>query len=476
MDFVLFSWAPTLKAIVRSGLVFLLGALVSLSARDLPSADIEDDSTLRASIRDQWFLDARDRVVAKRAQIHSLPGGSRLQLRVETTAGEFAVILARELTGPDGRGMGTFPGWAQGSWLYVRRHADGSPLRIRIFPRSDPYTYVQFRPLDENRCWMDVVVYNAFISQSQPVALPFDRLLTLPVETVFATAGERFKRAYFDPDPDNYRDIRLFINRLRPRLRELSYRDDGAIDAQGRYVFIETLEPQDGQGGLNCSGFAKWVVDGILRPLTGQRLDIAALKQPFGSRGSSFTTIWEDLRDPFFGLDWIRNLASQAWSTLRSPAYGGLEEFEVRDWPFSQLILHNTGKESPGGPPKEPNDLIPGTSLRDYPAYLENAGFSVEGLEPLLYTLAINEPNRIYLAAINAELASPTTPGNLRGQPRMRQYFHVAVLAPYFDQYGGFQIAVFESAEETRFSRFKARYPGHNVNLVRIPVEGAFDP
>jgi hypothetical protein len=58
----------------------------------------------------------------------------------------------------------------------------------------------------------------------------------------------------------------------------------------------------------------------------------------------------------------------------------------------------------------------------------------------------------------------------------MRQHFHVAVLVPYFDQYGGFQIAVFESAEETRFSRFKARYPGHNVNLVRIPVEGAFDP
>jgi hypothetical protein len=73
-------------------------------------------------------------------------------------------------------------------------------------------------------------------------------------------------------------------------------------------------------------------------------------------------------------------------------------------------------------------------------------------------------------------MGPPTTQDNLRGIPRMRQYFHIAVLIPYFDEYGGFQITVFESAEETRFNRFLARYPGHQINLVRIPVEGPFDP
>jgi hypothetical protein len=58
----------------------------------------------------------------------------------------------------------------------------------------------------------------------------------------------------------------------------------------------------------------------------------------------------------------------------------------------------------------------------------------------------------------------------------MRQHFHVAVLVPYFNENGNFQVALFESAEETSFSRFKNRYPGHCVNLVRIPVEGNFDP
>jgi hypothetical protein len=437
------------KAALALALAFLPGVL---GAVDLPSAGIEDDSALRISLRDEWFLDTQDRVMAKRSQIHTLPGGGRVQVRAERNNEEFAVILARELSGPGGQGMGTFPGWAQGSWVYVRSRADGSPLRLRVFLRSDRYTYIQFRPLDGDRCQMDLVLYDAYITRSQSVALPFERLLSTPLETIFSLLGERFTRRYFDPEPGNYRDLRLFLTKLRQKLPDLSFRDDGAIDAQGNYVFIETLAAQDGEGGLNCSGFAKWVVDGILRPLTGRRLDIATLKAPFGERGSSYTAIWEDVRDPFFGLDWTRNLAAQAWTSLRSPAYAVPEEFEVRNWPFSQLVT------------------------RSYPGYLENSGFGVEGLQALLYTLAIDEPGRIYLASVNNETGPPATADNPRGLPRMRQHFHVAVLVPYFDEYGGFQIAVFESAEETRFSRFIARYPGHNVNLVRIPVEGSFDP
>jgi hypothetical protein len=457
---------PLRKSAACPAVLLFCCSLALAYGRDLPSAGIEDDSSLRLSIRDLWLLDIPDRVLAQASQIHSLPGGGRVQVRTETVPGEFAVILARELTGPDGRAMGTFPGWAQGSWVYVRRRDDGQPLRLRVFPRSDSRVYVQFRPLGEDRCLMDLVLYDAYLNQSLAVPVPFDRLLTMPVETIYAAAGEKFNRRYFDPDPENYRDLRLFINRLRSRLPEISFRDDGAVDAEGRYVFIETLEAQDGEGGLNCSGFAKWVVDGILRPRSGRRLDIETLKQPYGPRGSSFTSVWEDLRDPFFGLDWTRNLASQAWTALRSPSYAGLDDIEVRDLPFSQLILRG---QAPQGPSSGP-------AVRNYPGPLENSGFGIEGLRPLLYTLAVDEPGRLYLAAVNTEMGPPTTPDNLRGIPRMRQYFHIAVLVPYFDEYGGFQIAVFESAEETRFNRFLARYPGHQINLVRVPVEGPFDP
>jgi hypothetical protein len=366
-----------------------------------------------------------------------------------------------------------FPGWAQGSWVLTRRKDSGQPARIRVFMRSDPYTYLQFRPLSADKSQLDVVLYDAFMVRSLPIPVPFERLYSMPVEDALSLAENRFPRKYFEPNPADYRDQRLFISRVRERLGEVNFADDGAINEAGEYVFIENLESQSlawlqmsgsdsaGSGpGLNCSGFAKWLIDGILRPVTGERLSISPLKAPFGQRGSSFTDPWEESRDPYFGLDWIRNLASRAGKVLRSPAFASLDEIEVRSDTFSQMIFREAKS----------------VSVRSYPGFLENAGYGIEGLQPLLYTLAIDEPGRFYLAAVNNEIGPPTTEDNPRGRPRMRQYFHVAALVPYFNEYGNFQVAVFESAEETSFNAFKSRYPEHYANLVRIPVETVFEP
>jgi hypothetical protein len=194
------------------------------------------------------------------------------------------------------------------------------------------------------------------------------------------------------------------------------------------------------------------VVDGILKPITGGLLSIDPLKQPAGDRGSSFTESWEKLLDPFFGLDWTRNLASAANAAMLSPAFGKVAEFEVRRVPVSAVIDRRPDASS---------------QIRPYPGFLLNSGFGVEGIQAVLYALAIDEPGRIYLASVNNEINGP---------PLMRRHFHIAVLVPYFNEYGIFRVAVFESAAETSITAFRNRYPGHNVNLVRIPVEAAFYP
>ncbi|MDR2069854.1 MAG: hypothetical protein LBP81_00345 [Treponema sp.] len=411
---------------------------------DVPSVKIQDDSSLRLSLVQTWFKEIPSKVLSNRSFIHTLPGGGRIQVRIEDGPREFGIVLARELNG-------VFPGWAQGSWILTRAKEDGAAVRIRVFLRTDPYTYVQFRPMGSDKSQIDVVLYEAYAARSLSIPIPFDRLLTLPVEEALAAAGRAFPRRYFDPHTEDYQDVRTLVTSIREHLSGLSFRDDGAIDDRGRYVYIETLEEQTGPAGLNCSGFAKWVVDGILRPVIGGLLPIAPLKTAFGERGSSFTDPYEAIRAPFFGLDWTRNLASRANSVLRSPSYGVLEEIEVRNAPFSSVILRERE----------------GSVIKSFPGFLMNAGFGFEGIHPLLYTLAIDEPGKIYLASINNEV-NPA--------PRMRQHFHVAVLIPYFSENGSFQVALFESAEETSFSRFKNRYPGHYVNLVRIPVEGKFNP
>jgi len=448
------------KKTIFLGLVFSALCLVPAArpafALDVPVARIPDDSPVRAAAGDFWLTESPARVLAAPRAVHALPGGSEVEIRAEGRPGEVVVTFSRRH-----HRCGQFAGWTQGSWEFVRNRNCGALTMARVFPRSDPHTYVRFRPFGADRVRMDVLIYDAYVVRGHALPISMDRLSAAPLNDVLRLAGSGFPVRYFEPNPDDYRDQRLFIAEVRRRLPELRFADDGAIDHDGRFVYIATGLEQRGRPGLNCSGFAKWLVDGILRPVTGERLEIPPLKAPFGDRGSSFTDHFEELFDPFFGLDWIRNLASKAGTALLSPAFGTLEEIEVRRQPFSQIAMRG-GADA---------------GARSFPGFLPNAGHGIEGILPLLYTLAIDEPGRFFLAAVNNEMHEPTTAGNLRGRPRMRRHFHVAALVPYFDEHGVFRVAVFESAAETSIAAFRNRYStGHHVSLVRVPVERAFDP
>jgi hypothetical protein len=434
--------------------VLVLSVVLPLAARDVPLREIADDSGLRLELKSTYFTDTPARVMAHRPVTRTLPSGDEAQVRVETSPSRFTVLLAR-------KAAGAFAGWVQGSWALARNRRTGEFEHIRIFLRSDPYTYIQLRPdeADKNKTLLDVVVYDAFIRRGLPLPVSFDRVLTMRLGDVLALAGERFPVRYYEPSGGNYRDIRAFIANVRGALGGLAFGDDGAIDEHGTYVYIETLEPQRfppedtmSQGGLNCSGFAKWLVDGLLGPLTGKLLTINELKAPYGDRGSGITQPWDPVRDLFFGLDWTRNLASAVQQALYPDTPVPLSEFEVRHAPFTQILVRKNGV----------------TEIQSYPEHIIDTGFAAEGIYPLLYTLAVDEPGTIYLAAISDDRGGP--------RPRLRRYFHVAALVPYFDEENVFRIVVFESAEETSFSRFRTRYPGNFINLVRVPVEGVFEP
>ena len=446
--------------------------ILPIFSLDLPVFSITDDSILRNRLLNTWFLETPHQVLSEYARIETLQTGERVQISVAEGREEFIVILARERMGGnvnadnsfdmERRPTGQFPGWAQGSWMLTRNKLTGEGTLIRIFLRSDQYTFVQFRPLNTEKCLMDVILYGGFITRSLQIAVPFERLYTMPLNEVLRLAGDKFPTRYFEPDPSIYRDNRVFVTQVREHLRGLRFADDGAIDENGNYVLINTLQMQNpASSGLNCSGFVKWLIDGMLRPITGERLSITPLSRPFGDRGSSFTVNWEERRDVFFGLDWIRNLAATANGTLRSSAYSALEEFEVRNDNFSFLMINQQQNGSSG------------FSVQSYAGFLAEAGFGIEGLRPLLYSLAVDDPYSFYLAAISNEIG---TAGSSRGTPRLRQYFHVAALVPYFDEFGIFRIVVFESANETPFNTFRNRYPGHFINLVKIPVPPRFIP
>jgi len=434
--------------------VFLILIMFSpasiLNAKDTAVKRISDDSRLRRTLAGTLFTEPPEETLRRKPRTETLESGEKVRISAaKTAAGEFSVILARERDGH-------YPGWAQGSCIVTRSIETGELVRIRVYLMSNPNAYIEFSPLDNGKSAMDAVLYNALITQGLPLPYSLNRLLELPVSDILT--GLDYKKArYFEPDPGNYRDTRILTGKIREAIKNLEYADDGATDENGNYVFIETLLSQNagpGKAGLNCSGFAKWIADGLVSPVTGRGLKIESLKAPFGERGSAFTAPFEKKRAPFFGLDWIRNLASETSRVFNAPSFGTLRQIEIREAPFSAVIDRKPGANREN-------------SVRAYPGYLDNAGFGIEGLQALLYILAIDEPYNFFLGAVN----------NVAGTPPLRTFFHIAAFFPYFDENGVFHIAVFESAAENPFSKFRNRYPaGTYINLCRVPVSVNFTP
>ena len=209
------------------------------------------------------------------------------------------------------------------------------------------------------------------------------------------------------------------------------------MDGSGRMVYIATGAPA-ARGGFNCSGFAKWVVDGLYAPLAGHPMEIDALKSRNAGRDNPWSTRFEEEMDPWFGLDWSRGLAR----TLAQEQAGNVPadaDIDVRD--------------------------------ADHLAYIRDVGYPVPRLQGLLYFLARRDPGKIYIGSVNAPSSAVS-----EGTPTLRQHHHLVVLLPYFDADGAFQVVVMERNLRTSIPSLVRRYGGEYIHLVRIDPRGEFDP
>lgn len=414
---------------------------------DQPISAMADNSDIRRRIWDTVISAPRAMALSSGPTAERNAWGT---WSVSTQRGKdaFYVVVA-----PDR--AGGFPMYAQGSWIIKRSDRDGSFMQVKIFLRSDPGTFARVYPYG-TRSRIDIVAYGGVLYREVIVPLSFDDVLRSPFSRLRELTADVIDWSLFAPEPPLYGDARSLESAIRVRLPGLRYADDGAIDQDGRPVLISTLSDQLPPAGLNCSGFAKWLVDGILHPLTGSYLSIATLKdRMLGWRGSSFTINFEERLDPFFGLDWARALAREAWAVFHPSRH-------------DESPLANDVDDPPSALRVKDADPINGGSL--YEAFSDNfddVGIDVRGLKAELFVLASREPGRFYLAQFNARDKTA---------PNLRRYFHIAALFPYFDSDGIFRVTVFESAAETSLDRIVADRDYEFVKLVRLPVSSRFEP
>ena len=173
----------------------------------------------------------------------------------------------------------------------------------------------------------------------------------------------------------------------------------GVIDATGKYI-----NEKDDNFGLCCSGYAKWIADGYYYPLRKKNhsrlryMSIQTLRKTYPFlRGNKSTFQYEQSREPFFGLDWTRNIAN-----------------ELAKEKYKQNFLYNSFDVT--------------HSFKG--EYVKDRGFPIEKIPEILKEQTKLYPNRWYLVSINGEFGE---------NPTLIQHYHIAVFFPYFNKDGIFQ-------------------------------------
>jgi len=332
-----------------------------------------------------------------------------------------------------------YPVWGRGNYIIKRDLRSGDFVQIKIFLQNDELSYIRLFPMDDGRTSLELTLYGVTLYDGivLPVALKdlavssFSRIMLLTRDTI------RWKEIFTDASYIEWTNVSTLVKKISGDLDYLKETDDGAQDGQGRFVLIETGMPvESGNEGVNCSGFAKWVADGLLLGRGyHKRLDIEPLKKQSDTalREKNPWSSNHAFRDPYFGLDWSRNLAS---------------------------ALKNS---EPGSHSDNPRDQ----DVKSVPFFLykENIGYELEKLKTLMYLLAVQEPGYFYIGAINS----------LYGEdPVLWQYYHVALFFPWFDEHGDFHLDVLETGDSSSLKNLKSRYPGSFVHLSRVKAAGDF--
>ncbi len=389
----------------------------------------------RSLLRDIIFASVRDAASAPRRIVAQTEASQDVLFEAVVQDGAAYLVFANR------RGKG-FPVDSAGTFIIKRDLRDGSFSHAKVFVQNDPGCYLRLFPQDD-RTAMDIVLFNEVFQRHVIVPAPFSDLLTSPFSRIMELTRSSVDWPLVVAPARGPGDARLeaVVKTLRGRLRTLRDMDDGAMDASGRLVFIATGNPAPaGKGGFNCSGFAKWVVDGFYQPLVGAFTDINSLRSRDSDLlGKAWSSRYEEEQDPYFGLDWSRALARNL-AYARAGRMPGPDSLDVME--------------------------------ADRFEHVKDVGYSIERLPALLYFLARERPGTFYLGSVNGR-AKDAPPGS---SMLLRQHHHVIVLFPFFDEAGEFHPVVMERNRETSLSSLERRYPGEYVNLVRVDSSGEFIP
>jgi hypothetical protein len=310
-------------------------------------------------------------------------------------------------------------------------------IQIKIFYKNNDNSFLRIRATENKQeSLMEIQLFGRTLQKNIRIPLSLAELAKRPFSELVKLSSNYVNWNFYISDYKTLYgdDVRLLSEAIDPLLNFLKDKDDGAIDQLGNFVYIKNLALQEEEGGLNCSGFAKWVVDGIYKPIIGKNIDIGFLKEKhYELRGNQWSAKLETEADPYFGLDWTRNLAYELLR-LSEP------ESDLSSVDVDNLYYHS---------------------------YKENIGYPIENIKTVLYELAVTNPYSFYLGSLNNKSEEP---------PFLRQHTHVVVIFPFIDQKGNFQVVVYSRNEKISLDYLKSNWRDNYIHLVGIESSTRFEP
>lgn len=412
---------------------------------------IPDSSSVREQSMESWITAPVSAVIDRECENIQTDFGQVFQVRAEREGSEVAIIFAPRENNYN------FYTKAPGSWVIYRDYYSGKVLRVNVYFQLDSRIYVCLRPDNQPKkpkSEVDLIIYGAYACRGVPLGLEFSEVMKLSFSELFNLTKETIPWNYVKSDYRNYMNNKEICKKIRRKLPQFEYIEDAAYDEFEKPVFISTGEERSGTPGkigINCSGFTKWVVDGITIALSGSATKIEALKQPTIELAGTLYRAQAEEEEMFRSYDWIRNLSTAAVCAERDKEFpAGTLGVDVQVNPFA-------GLKSPDG------------TVRNV-GFVPKTGYEINMLKPLLYVLAATEPDMIYLAAVKSCM------GNTENNPETWTFHHDLVFLPYFDEAGICHINVFESGVETSFDEFVAANQGTYVYLCRVKSTDRFQP
>lgn len=309
------------------------------------------------------------------------------------------------------------------------------PESCTVYFKPGKSIFMTMTPYDD-RVRADVIVYGQRIYNGTVIPVSWEKVLQKNFEDIIDASA-----AVIDWDlllaaqnKAHTRNIQLITERIDKALPDISLADYKAMSENGKWVDIPDGSEYS-RALINSFGFVKWIGDGFYKPATGKLMNLndLVLSHFEESTGNNWLIKETFKRNPYFGMDWIKNIGLKL-NRLSVPD-ASIDEIEVRSLPFY--------------------------------GFTETAGFDTSALRFVMYYLAAKEPSRFYFI-------SYSRPSEWAGDRTLLEHSKTAVAFPTIDYRGLLDIAYYENGKKFAAEEIEKRIGDADIYLIGVEISTLF--